>query len=315
MFTFYQIRGIPDDFEVFSQLNSKYVSIIELKTTHKRKLTAAETRSSIFQLQLYIWILEPLLEPLGYKIAEEHTLEIRSQQDKHLIQKITVCPTLNMQEKLTFIFDCFRGLEKMSCPPIWVCQTCPKPIKEERGSYPHKNIERCIVDDVISEGGFIEAGLDFAYSPCKTVLYLTEKNGSRRKDIYHKAWAKKPIEDIAPEIAEILKKYNAVLVKADRHPVEYKGHIERYTNIPVYYIDGGMHKEAMIGQLRRRLLQKQIEIAQTSVDTIKQLRAHRRGMRTGDDVHDALILSLYEPKDPFYTKPSPCAYIDGHKIT
>ena len=189
------------------------------------------------------------------------------------------------------------------------------PTKEERGSYPHKNIERCIVDDVISEGGQIEAGLDFAYAPCKTVLYLTEKNGSRRKDIFHKSWSKKPIEDIAPEIADILKKYNAVIVKADKHPPEYKGHVEKYTSVPIYYIDGGMYKEAMIGQLRRRLLQKQVEIASKSVDTIKQLRGHRRGMRTGDDVHDSFILSCYEPKEPFYTKPAPCAYIDGTKIT
>ena len=118
-----------------------------------------------------------------------------------------------------------------------------------------------------------------------------------------------------PGIAEILKKHNAVIVKADAHPPEYKGHIEKYTNTPIFYIEFGMSKEAMIGQFKRRLLQKQIEIQQKSVDTIKQLRYHRRHLRTGDDIHDALILSCYEPKIPFDVKPQPCIYIDGKRIT
>ena len=189
------------------------------------------------------------------------------------------------------------------------------PTKEERGTYPHKNIQKCIVDDVVSEGGMIEAGLDFAYSPCKTVLYLTERNGIRRKDIFHKSWSKKPIETIAPEIAEILEKHNAVIVKADAHPREYKGHVEKHTKTPIFYIEFNMTKEAMIGQFKRRLLQKQIEIQQKSVDTIKQLRYHRRNLRTGDDIHDALILSCYEPKIPFNVKPRPCIYINGKPIT
>ena len=188
------------------------------------------------------------------------------------------------------------------------------PTKEERGTYPHKNIQKCIKDDVVSEGGTIEAGIDFAYSPCKTVLYLTERNGIRRKDIYHKSWSKKPIELIAPEIAKTLEKYNTVIVKADAHPPEYKGHIEKYTKTPIYYIQFGMTKEAMIGQFKRRLQQNQIEIAQKSVDTIKQLKYHRQHLRTGDDIHDALILSCYEPKIPFNVKPQPCIYINGKNI-
>ena len=129
-FDFYEIRGIPDDYVIFTHKNDKYVSIIELKTTHKHKLILAELKSFIFQLQLYIWILEPLVHTMGYHLSNNHTLEIRSQQDNHLIKEVTVSPYPNMQKRLGHIFDCFRGTEKMTVPPRWVCRTCPKPVKE-----------------------------------------------------------------------------------------------------------------------------------------------------------------------------------------
>jgi len=129
-YTFHQIRGIPDDYEIFTYKNDKYVSIIELKTTHKHKLILAEIKSFIFQLQLYIWILEPLLESMGYKLSEHHILEIHSQTTGKILKRYDVEPEPNMEEKLRYIFDCFRGQQKMRVPPRWVCKVCSKPVKE-----------------------------------------------------------------------------------------------------------------------------------------------------------------------------------------
>ena len=127
---FYEIRGIPDDFIINVQGNSKYVSIVELKTTHKHRLILSETKAHIFQLQLYVWLLEPLLESLGYRISEHHILEIHSQVTGQILKRFDVDREPDMTQKLTHIFDCFRGLEKMMSPPDWVCRVCSKPVKE-----------------------------------------------------------------------------------------------------------------------------------------------------------------------------------------
>lgn len=188
------------------------------------------------------------------------------------------------------------------------------PTKEERGTYPYKNIEKCIRDNVLSIGGIREGGLDFAFSPCNTVAFVTEKNGVRRKCLKYKVYKRKPIEEIAEDIAKFFEQFNCILIKADSHPVEYKGHIEKHTKIPIYYINSAIYKEIMIGQSKDLLRRNLLEIDEAQVDFIKQLKAHRRKMRTGDDIHDAYLFSIYEPTIPFKTKPKPCFYIDGKLI-
>lgn len=130
-FTFYSIRGIPDDYVVKVTEKGRFVSVVELKTTHKHNIILAEAKSFIFQLQLYIWILEPLLDSMGYKLSDHHILEIWSQQTEKLMKRYDVEPEPNMEEKLGYVFDCFRGLERMGVPPMWVCKRCSKPVKNE----------------------------------------------------------------------------------------------------------------------------------------------------------------------------------------
>lgn len=121
----YVIRGIPDDFIV----NHKLVSIIEVRTVNERVLTKNQVAAKIFQLQLYIWILEPILTKLGYTLNSDHYLEIYSQVTKKLIHRVIVNAEPNMINKLSHIFNSFKGVESMSTVPFYVCKSCYNPIK------------------------------------------------------------------------------------------------------------------------------------------------------------------------------------------
>lgn len=183
---------------------------------------------------------------------------------------------------------------------------------EERAYFPTKHLDACIYETVLKENSpmsRLEAGLDWGFDPCHTVLVITEKIFARRKVLFIKEWAKHPIEELAPEIADILEKHHVALVKADTHPTEYTHQIEKYTKTPVFYISAQMHKDAMLSQLQRKIRQHTLELPQDFMKLIQQLRKYRRGKRTGDDQADALALSCYEPAEPLNVKPNPTVII------
>lgn len=186
------------------------------------------------------------------------------------------------------------------------------PTVAERTYFPSKHVDACIYETVLKENApmsRLEAGLDWGFDPCHTCLVITEKIFARRKVLFIKEWAKHPIEEIAPEIAEILEKHKVTLTKADTHPPEYKHQIEKYTKIPIFYISAQMHKDAMLSQLQRKIRQHTLEVPQDFMKLIQQLRKYRRGKRTGDDQADALALSCYEPAEPLNVKPKPTVII------
>jgi hypothetical protein len=122
-------------------------------------------------------------------------------------------------------------------------------------------------------------------------------------------WAKKPIEDIALEIGKILDEYGVVLAKADARPAEYKYKIVKFTKIPIYYIEGNMHKDSMLSQLQRKIRQHQLEIPMRELTLITQLRKYRWGRRLEDDYEDALAFSCYAPSEPLEVRPTPTVII------
>jgi len=186
------------------------------------------------------------------------------------------------------------------------------PTKAERAYFPSKHIDKCVLPFVTRENApqsRVEAGLDFGFDPCRTVLAITEKVFSRRKLLFTKAWRRKPIEDIAEEIAGHIDALGCSLVKADAKPAEYKGHVEKHTKTPVFYIEAPMHKDAMLSQLQRKVRQHQLEIGQDQKGVIIQMRKYRKGKRTGDDFIDALALSCYEPAEPLRSKPPASIHI------
>ena len=178
---------------------------------------------------------------------------------------------------------------------------CPK--KSELQLFTNTAIDKCCKESVLKEGGpqsRLEAGIDWGYNPCSTALVITEKIGVRRKILYAKTWHKKPIEVIAPEICDLLHKFDVDIIKADAMPAEYQGWLEKFTNKKINYIHGKMHKESMTGQLKRKIQQNTLEIPAAQKNLIIELRRYHRDKRTGDDLVDALCFSLYEPETPLF---------------
>ncbi len=125
------VRGKFDDLRVLIKFPSldKVVSIIEVKTTSRKDLYWYEKEASKFQLQIYIWILKPLIERLGYKLHSRHYVEIYSQSNKRLIERIPVYEEPDMDRIICNIIDSWYGLERSRYPPVDVCKKCP--VKEK----------------------------------------------------------------------------------------------------------------------------------------------------------------------------------------
>jgi CRISPR/Cas system-associated exonuclease Cas4 (RecB family) len=126
------VRGIPDDYRVISDSDSrKSVSIIEVKTTSKDFLFSYEYEAAIFQVRLYAWIMEPVLAKLGFQLHDRMYVEVYSQKDNHLIKRIPVTPysTSEMESLLSNIKEEWIGLRPMHYPTEWKCKTCPVQVK------------------------------------------------------------------------------------------------------------------------------------------------------------------------------------------
>lgn len=175
------------------------------------------------------------------------------------------------------------------------------PKKSERAFFPKKHLDKCLVRNIMPEGGVREAGLDFGSSVGKNILTISEKNGIRRKVLYQKHF-RKPIEEALEEIGKTLTKYKVQIVKADSKPASYKQAIGNKINgVKVAYIDARFHKDNMLGQLQRHIRRHTIEIDRKQVPLILELQKYRKGKRSGDDRVDSLALSIYEY--PYSTKP------------
>jgi len=187
---------------------------------------------------------------------------------------------------------------------------------DEKALFPSKHISACVVDHVARENSphsTVEAGVDWGFDPCRTVLCITEKIFNRRRLLYIKDWKRAAVEDIAQEMARTMEKYGVTLVKADSHPPEYKHQLEKHTKIPIYYIEANVNKDAMLTQLGRKIRQHQLEIPASALGLIHQLRRYRRKMRTGDDLVDALALAIYEPAEPLRARVAPTVLIPSIK--
>lgn len=183
---------------------------------------------------------------------------------------------------------------------------------EERAYFPPKHIDKCTYEIVTREGkpaSVIEAGIDFACSPCRTVLIVSERIFGRVKVLFVKSWGKRSIEEIAPEIAKFLLEFKPSIIKADSMPPEYKGKIEPYIKgYRINYINSVYTKELLLGQLLRLIRTNSLEIQGNQVELLKQLKQYRRGLRTGDDYVDALAFSVYQPAIPFNNESSGGAF-------
>lgn len=169
------------------------------------------------------------------------------------------------------------------------------PKKEERTFFNRKHLDKCWKEHLELEGGlnsFIWIGIDWGFDPCKTVVTVVEKIFSRRRLLMKRAWHRKPIEDFAGELVEVLTKFPNAVIKADNKPPEYRQYmIKNYPKIKINYLDGNSHKDQELEQLGRHISQHTLEIS--DMDTFKQLCVYTKNMRTGDLV-DSLALACYD---------------------
>ena len=175
------------------------------------------------------------------------------------------------------------------------------PTEKERTLFSSPNITKCLYKEVIREGGQrskIHVGIDWGFNPASTVLTVTEHIGARRRVLYIKAWKNKPQEVMHPEIEEICARWKPDVIKADSRPEPYKEYFSTHSNLSFNWIDGRIHKESMIGQIKRTISQHTLEIDETQQNLIRQLRKYKRNMDYGDDYVDSLMISAYEPSIP-----------------
>jgi len=178
------------------------------------------------------------------------------------------------------------------------------PTREERAFFPTKQVEACIVDvEPIREGGEnsrIEIGIDFG-STSPTILIITERIGTtRRKVLFMKQWKGHPIEEIGPEILDIISKWKPYITKGDSQPESYIRWFNNHGR-KVKSIDLRVgHKEQMMGQLQKMVREKRIIIPINFVDIPIALKKYKYvnakdAKSVGSDIVEALAFSIYEP--------------------
>jgi hypothetical protein len=187
------------------------------------------------------------------------------------------------------------------------------PTKEERNFFSLKQIEeKCTVDrEPIREGGeksVIEFGFDIG-STDGCSLVISEKLGSKRNILFAHTF-KFSREEMVLELTRLKNLYRPMIIKMDSMPKDlatfFKSKmpsikiIDAHLGEEVKDEEGNTvwstHKEQMLGQLQRKIREgTSMEIPKCFVDLIIQLRRYRKGMFHGDDLVDALALSIYEP--------------------
>ena len=178
------------------------------------------------------------------------------------------------------------------------------PTREERAFFPSKQVDACMVEvESVREGGQnsrVEIGIDFGYNS-PTILIVTERIGTtRRKVLFIKEWKGKSIEQVGPEILDLISKFKPYITKGDSRPPEYLD----WFNIHGKKVKGINlalgHKEQMLGQLQRMIREKRIiipvEYSQIGIALKKYKYVKAKNAKSiGSDIVEALALSIYEP--------------------
>jgi len=133
------VVGIPDDYRVLKIDSGQSVSIIEVKTTSKSRLWSNEQAVAKFQLQLYVWLMEPILTDLGYELYCHHWVEMFHQGDWRLLGRIMVVADPEIEKKILCADEMFKGLRSMKVPEEWICKKCPGNVKRSCDWY-HKRV-------------------------------------------------------------------------------------------------------------------------------------------------------------------------------
>jgi len=196
------------------------------------------------------------------------------------------------------------------------------PSKHMISLFPSSRVKGCIVDKVHTVCDNRVMGIDTGYK--HTVVFISERvTKNHYKLLYYHVYKKVgTIKDIKGNLEDLVNEYHVKEIHIDSKPIEYKNDLGRkICGINVTSIDFKVHKEMMVGQLRKLIMSghRHLEIPKSMVDLIKSLphyklrkQGKRKSKAEGTNIVDALLLSVYIAK--FSNKPRPYMKCSFRKI-
>ncbi|MEM2367019.1 MAG: hypothetical protein QXQ50_02150 [Candidatus Bathyarchaeia archaeon] len=123
-----KIIGHPDDLTV---LGKGKVQIVEYKTIEKGNVKPWKSILAKRQVQLYAWLLEPILKELGYRLAHVHKAVYLSRNGL-FIRKVSVeTDNYCVERMIGEVFGFWKVGQPLVKPLKWKCQQCPRIFREK----------------------------------------------------------------------------------------------------------------------------------------------------------------------------------------
>ena len=123
-----QILAHPDDLTV---LGKNKVQIIEYKTVDNPHVKPWKTVLAKYQTQLYAWVLQPILEGLGYQLAHVHKVVFLSRNGLFVRKVSAEHDPYCVERKVGEVFSFWKTGQPMIKPLKWKCLQCPSVFKAQ----------------------------------------------------------------------------------------------------------------------------------------------------------------------------------------
>jgi hypothetical protein len=186
-------------------------------------------------------------------------------------------------------------------------------------------IDRCIQNQVLTEGGIRYAGIDAGGTGREDrdrfALVIVEKMGKYKfKVLYYKTWNFETLGKVREEVPMLLKLYNVRQVRMDSLPMFWTDIItELYGKDKVFPVTFKAYKEEMMGQLTHVIQSQGLSVSVECEDLIQQMKSFKKqGRPHYDDLVDGLMLATYQ-NDVLFPEKKPsggcCVMVDYSKGT
>ena len=111
-----------DDFRVSPERN---VIMMEYKTTNQRVIDHFKLSPAIFQLKVYMWILEPYLAAGGYKLVKGELVFLNRKGEPLGVKEVLDYSAVQVEENIARILAQFNDPSTLIPPAKWKCYGCP----------------------------------------------------------------------------------------------------------------------------------------------------------------------------------------------
>jgi CRISPR/Cas system-associated exonuclease Cas4 (RecB family) len=123
-----QIYAHPDDLTV---LGKNKVQIVEYKTVDKPDVKPWKTVLTKYQIQLYGWVLEPILKDLDYQLAHTHKVVFLSRNGLFLKKLSVECDNYCIERMVREVFGFWKTGSPLVAPMKWKCRECSPVFKAQ----------------------------------------------------------------------------------------------------------------------------------------------------------------------------------------